>query len=105
MIIYDSLLAKCLLNKKKHSFMIFWCCFNRYKYLEFWEEMENWVHVDTSGCISFPVLVGTDVMESFYFRLGSIKALRRYALLEEKKVFIWVTKYGRKRLPSSRWND
>ena len=45
MIIYNSRLAKCLLDKKKHSFMIFGCYFTRYKQLEFWEEMENRIHV------------------------------------------------------------
>ena len=45
MIIYNSRLAKCLLDKKKHSFMILGCYFARYKQLEFWEEMENQIHV------------------------------------------------------------
>lgn len=41
MIIYNSLLAKTFLNRKKrHYFMIFGCCFTRFKYLEVWEDME-----------------------------------------------------------------
>ena len=45
MIIYNSLLAKTFLNRKKrHYFMIFGCCFTRFKYLEGWEEMELQIH-------------------------------------------------------------
>lgn len=45
MIIYNSLLAKTFLNRKKmHYFMIFGCCFTRFKYLEVWEDMELRIH-------------------------------------------------------------
>ena len=44
MIIYNSLLAKTFLNRKRHYFMIFGCCFTRFKYLEGWEEMELQIH-------------------------------------------------------------
>lgn len=44
MIIYNSRLAKCLLDKKTF-FYDFGCYFTRYKQLEFWEEMENQIHV------------------------------------------------------------
>lgn len=45
MIIYNSRLTKCLLDKKKHSFMIFGCYFPRYKQFKFWKEMGVWIHV------------------------------------------------------------
>lgn len=38
MIVYNSFLAKVFRKKRKHYFMIFGCCFTRYKYLEVWEE-------------------------------------------------------------------
>lgn len=44
MIVYNNLLAKTFLNKKKHYFMIFGCCFTRFKYLEVWEDMELQIH-------------------------------------------------------------
>lgn len=48
MILYNSLLAKIIRGRKrntrKHYFMIFGCCFTRYKYLEIWEEMELRIH-------------------------------------------------------------
>ena len=48
MILYNSLLAKIILNRKRnkreHYFMVFGCCFTRYKYLEIWEDMELRIH-------------------------------------------------------------
>lgn len=41
MIVYNSRLAKLFVKgKHKHYFMLFGFCFTRYKYCEFWEEME-----------------------------------------------------------------
>ena len=46
MIIYNSRLAKCLLDKKhKAAAKPSGKGFPRYKQLEFWEEMENRIHV------------------------------------------------------------
>lgn len=44
------------------------------------------VHVNSFVCISYSLLVGANVEESFNIRLGSVKALWRYALFEEKKI-------------------
>ena len=48
MILYNSFIAKIILNRKRnkreHYFMIFGCCFTRYKYLEIWEDMELRIH-------------------------------------------------------------
>ena len=48
MILYNSLLAKIILNRKRnkreHYFMVFGCCFTRYKYLEIWEDMKLRIH-------------------------------------------------------------
>ena len=58
MIIYNSLLAKTFLNRKKrHYFMIFGCCFTRFKYLEGWEEMELQIHArQYTECLAFVVV-------------------------------------------------
>lgn len=44
------------------------------------------VYVDTFVRISFSVLGGTDVPESFHFRLGSVDTLWRFTLSKEKKI-------------------
>ena len=132
MIIYNSRLAKCLLDKKKHSFMIFGCYFTRYKQLEFWEEMENRIHVRQYTECFLPTLVpavGVSLWISWWFMLIPLSAyhflywvermLRNHSIFDweasihcgdslylgKRKSYAWIKKYGKRKLPSSRWAD
>ena len=85
--------------------MIFGCYFTRYKQLEFWEEMENRIHVRQYTECFLPTLVpavGVSLWISWWFMLihcGDSLYLRK------RKSYAWIKKYGKRKLPSSRWAD
>ena len=133
MIIYNSLLAKTFLNRKKrHYFMIFGCCFTRFKYLEEWEDMELLIHArqytEFFFLALFPALV-LSVWLSWWWMIVPFvtydilywleKAFRSHSVfnweavencgdtlyLRKRKSYAWMKWYGKKTLPLSDWDE
>lgn len=133
MIIYNSLLAKTFLNRKKrHYFMIFGCCFTRFKYLEGWEEMELQIHArQYTECFFLALLpaLALSVWLSWWWMLLAFMSyhllywLERWfghhssfdwealehcsdaLYLRKRKSRAWMKWYGKKSLPPSEWED
>lgn len=132
MILYNSLFAKVFRSKKKHYFMIFGCCFTRYKYLEVWEDMELRIHerqyLECFLLALVPAII-LSLLLSWWFML---LALFNYHLLywgerwfghhstfdwealehcgdtlylRKRKSCAWKKWYGKKTLPPSEWDD
>ena len=133
MIIYNSLLAKTFLNRKKrHYFMIFGCCFTRFKYLEGWEEMELQIHArQYTECFFLALLpaLALSVWLSWWWMIVPFvtydilywleKAFRSHSVfnweavencgdtlyLRKRKSYAWMKWYGKKTLPLSDWDE
>ena len=133
MIIYNSLLAKTFLNRKKrHYFMIFGCCFTRFKYLEGWEEMELQIHARQYTECFFLALLPALVLSvwlSWWWMIVPFvtydilywleKAFRSHSVfnweavencgdtlyLRKRKSYAWMKWYGKKTLPLSDWDE
>lgn len=132
MILYNSILAKIFLSKKKFYFMFFGCCFTRYKYLEAWEDMELHIHErQYLECFLLALLpaLGLSIWLSWWFILlafvsyhllywmerwlGHHSSFDWEALeycsdslyLRKRNAYAWMKWYGRKTLPPSEWDD
>lgn len=133
MIIYNSLLAKTFLNRKKrHYFMIFGCCFTRFKYLEVWEDMELRIHARQYTECFFLALLPALVLSVWLSWWWMLLAFMSYHLLywlerwfghhssfdwealehcsdalylRKRKSRAWMKWYGKKSLPPSEWED
>lgn len=132
MIVYNSWLTKRLLGKERFYFMLLWCCFTRYRYLEAWQEVEALIHVKQyKECFALaflPALIlslwltGWCMLLAFfaYHLLYWLeKAWRHHSVfdwealeycwdslyLRKRKGLAWMKYYGKKTLPASEWPD
>lgn len=132
MIFYDNLLAKWLLGKERHFFMIGPLCFTRYSYLEVWEDMELRIHVRQYWECVLLTLVPAFFLSlwlSWWWMLLPLviyhllywfeRTFRPHSVfdweaiensgdtlyLEKRKNFAWMRWYGKKTLPLSDWDE
>ena len=136
MILYNSLLAKIILNRKRnkreHYFMVFGCCFTRYKYLEIWEDMELRIHERQYFECFLLALMPSLVLSLLFSWWFMLLALFSYHLLywaerwfghhssfdwealeycgdtlylRKRKFCAWMKWYGKRTLPPSEWKD
>lgn len=132
MIVYNSRLAKVFSGRKKHYFMLFGCCFTRYKYLEVWEYMELRIHerqfLECLLLALFPALILSVwlswwcmliVLVSYHLLYQAERLLRNHSVfdweaiehcgdtlyLRKRKFCAWMQWYGKKALPPSEWDD
>ena len=73
--------------------MIFGCYFTRYKQLEFWEEMENRIHVRQYTECFLPTLVpavGVSLWISWWFMLIPLSAYHFPAACEGRSIVCFV---------------
>lgn len=132
MILYNNLLAKVLRNKHKHYFMIFGCCFTRYKYPEVWEDMELRIRErQYRECFLLAIIPATILSLLFSWWYIILAFLNYHILylgekwfgshssfdweakehcgdtlyLRKRKFCAWMKWYMKKSLPPSEWED
>lgn len=132
MIFYNSYLAKWLLGKDKHFFMVGGFFFAKDRSLEVWEDMELRIHVRQYWeCLSLTLLPAF-VLSLWLSWWWMLLALATYHLLywfertihshsvfdweatencgdalylRKRKSYAWMKWYGRKNLPLSDWDE
>ena len=113
MILYNSIWAKAFLNKKKYYFMLFGCCFTRYKYLEAWEDMELRIHERQYlecfllAFVNYHLLYWIERWFGHHssFDWEALEHCGDSLYLRKRNAYAWMKWYGRKVLPPSEWDD
>lgn len=117
---------------KKYYFMLFGCCFTRYKYLEAWEDMELRIHerqyLECFLLALLPALVLSLWLSWWFMLLAFVNYHLLYWIerwfghhssfdwealehcgdslyLRKRKFCAWMKWYGKKTLPPSEWDD